>query len=83
MGSSSIETMRKAIINSCALIILLPENYLRSQSLLRSPHRSPEPAERSLDLEIHRRCFSAVLFYLILDLLPSLVLSPARSTAEI
>src|SRR5207244_6789490 len=25
---------------------------------------------RSLDLEIHRRCFSAVLFDLILDLLP-------------
>jgi hypothetical protein len=27
-------------------------------------------AERSLDLEIHRGCFSAVLFDLILDLLP-------------
>ena len=35
-----------------------------------NPQRSPEPAERSLDLEVHRRCFSAVLFDLILDLLP-------------
>ena len=37
----------------------------------------------SLDLEIHRRCFAAVLFDLILDVLPFIgVLSPARSTAE-
>jgi hypothetical protein len=27
-------------------------------------------ADRSLDLEIHRRCFAAVLFDLILDVLP-------------
>src|SRR6266478_5565181 len=33
-----------------------------------SPQRSSET--RSRDLEIHRRCFSAVLFHLILDLLP-------------
>src|SRR5215467_8732727 len=32
--------------------------------------RSPETRGRSLNLEIHRGCFPAVLFDLILDLLP-------------
>jgi len=41
---------------------------LESEKPTASPQRSPET--RSLDLEIHRRCFSAVLFDLILDLLP-------------
>src|SRR6266545_2784258 len=41
---------------------------LESEKPTASPQRSPET--RSLDLEIHRRCFPAVLFDLILDLLP-------------
>ena len=43
-----------------------PTNVFQPQPRL--PQRSPET--RSLDLEIHRGCFSAVLFDLILDLLP-------------
>jgi hypothetical protein len=41
--------------------------------------RSPEPAERALDPEIHRRCFSAVLFDLMLDLLPFIERSARRA----
>src|SRR2546429_7481223 len=46
----------------------LHRRLLESEKPTASPQRSPET--RSLDLEIHRRCFSAVLFDLILDLLP-------------
>src|SRR6266545_1580932 len=50
---------------------------LESEKPTASPQRSPET--RSLDLEIHRRCFSAVLFDLILDLLP--LIERAQSSA--
>jgi hypothetical protein len=46
----------------------LHRRLVESEKPTASPQRSPET--RSFDLEIHRRCFSAVLFDLILDLLP-------------
>src|SRR5262249_8837585 len=42
----------------------------RVKSLLRHRSDRPKLTDRSLDLEIHRRCFAAVLFDLILDVLP-------------
>jgi hypothetical protein len=42
----------------------------RVKSLPRHRSDRPKLADRSLDLEVHRRCFAAVLFDLILDVLP-------------
>ena len=40
------------------------------KSLLRHRSDRPKLTDRSFDLEIHRRCFAAVFFDLILNLLP-------------
>ena len=42
----------------------------RVKSLLRHRSDRPKLTDRSFDLEIHRRCFPAVFFDLILDVLP-------------
>jgi hypothetical protein len=57
----------------------LHRRLVESEKPTASPQRSPET--RSLDLEIHRRCFSAVLFDLILDLLP--LVERAQSSAAL
>src|SRR5262249_47444734 len=42
----------------------------RVKSLLRHRSDRPKPTDRSFDLKIHRRCFAAALFDLILEVLP-------------
>jgi len=43
------------------------------------PTAPPANAGRSFDLEIHRRCFPAVLFDLILDVLPFIERAPSSA----
>src|SRR6516165_11599710 len=48
----------------------LHRRLVESEKPTASPQRSPKLTDRSFDLEIHRRCFAAVFFDLILNLLP-------------
>src|SRR5215468_3528105 len=51
----------------------------RVKSLLRHRSDRPKLTHRSFDLEIHRRCFPAVLFDLILDVLPFIESAPSSA----
>src|SRR2546428_6405842 len=48
-------------------------------SILRHRRDRPKLADRSLDLEIHRRCFPTVLLDLILDVLPFIERAQSRA----
>ena len=51
----------------------------RVKSLLRHRSDRPKLTDRSFDLEIHRRCFAAALFDLILDVLPFIERAQSRA----